>query len=65
MKVLYAITRWSNANRSHARHIDNGQGKPLCKTNSKRRMECWQEEDSKPNCLRCLKLQPPQEGEKT
>jgi hypothetical protein len=30
MKVVYGISRWSNASRAAARHIDNGEGKPLC-----------------------------------
>lgn len=30
MKLVYGISRWTNPSRPSARHIDNGEGKPLC-----------------------------------
>ena len=30
MKLVYGISRWSNPSKPASRHIDAGNGKPLC-----------------------------------
>jgi hypothetical protein len=44
MKLIYGISKWTNSSRASAIHIANTEGKPLC--NSKRKVFCWETEDS-------------------
>ena len=53
MDCVYGVSRWTNPYRASARHINNGDRKPLC--NPKRKRE-WQPEKAKPTCQRCIKL---------
>ena len=55
MKLVYAISRWSNPNRSAALHIDNGEGKPLC-GGAGRKAFSWEREEGEPTCTRCVRL---------
>ena len=55
MKTVYAISRWSNAYRSAARHVDNGEGKPLC-GGAGRKAFVWEREESEPTCKRCKQI---------
>ena len=55
MKTVYAISRWSNARRGAARHIDNGEGKPLC-GGAGRKAFSWESEEGEPTCKRCIRL---------
>lgn len=55
MKTVYAISRWSNASRAAARHIDNGEGKPLC-GGAGRKAFSWEREDGEPTCKHCIRL---------
>ena len=54
-KTVYAISRWSNAHRAAARHIDNGEGKPLC-GGAGRKAFSWEQEEGEPTCKRCVRL---------
>jgi hypothetical protein len=53
--VVYAISRWSNPNRSAARHIDDGTGFPLCGGNGRKAFS-WETEQGEPTCEKCIKL---------
>lgn len=55
MKTVYAISRWSNASRAAARHIDNGEGKPLC-GGAGRKAFSWESEEGEPTCKSCVRL---------
>ena len=55
MKLVYAISRWTNPKRPTARHIDNGEGKPLCGGN-RREPLLWEHEEGEPTCKICLDL---------
>lgn len=54
MNLVYGISRWTNPSRASARHIDNGQGKPLCE--SKRKVVVWEKETGEPTCDKCIRL---------
>jgi hypothetical protein len=55
MKVVYGISRWSNPNRAAARHIDNGEGKPLCGGMGRKAIS-WERDEDEPTCKRCIRL---------
>ena len=55
MKVVYGISRWTNASRSGARHIDDGLGKPLCGGNG-RKTFTWEIEKGEPTCAKCAHI---------
>jgi len=52
MKLVYGISRWTNASRAGARHIDDSFGKPLCK--DKRKVSSWETEEGEPTCKKCI-----------
>ena len=52
VKLVYGITRWTNPNRASARHIDDGEGKPLCNSGRK---AFWQTSEGEPTCQRCIR----------
>lgn len=52
MKLVYGISRWTNASRASARHIDNSFGEPLCQ--SKRKVLSWEKEEGEPTCKKCI-----------
>jgi hypothetical protein len=54
MNLVYGISRWTNPYRAAARHIDNGQGKPLC--GGRGRKCTWQTEEGEPTCEVCKRL---------
>jgi len=54
MKLVYGISRWTNPYRASARHIDNGEGRPLC--NSGRKVFTWQPDEGEPTCKRCISI---------
>jgi hypothetical protein len=54
LACVYGISRWSNPNRSAARHIDDGTGKPLC---GNQRHKFWQTETATPTCESCKRKQ--------
>lgn len=53
MPVVYGISRWTNSSRPSARHIDNGNGRPLCQ--SKRKVLSWQSDVDVPTCKVCMR----------
>ena len=54
MRLVYGISRWTNPYRSSARHIDDGNGKPLCQ--DKRKVLSWEYEVGTPTCQKCIKI---------
>jgi len=56
MRVVYAITRWTNPSRPTARHIPNAQGKPLCGNKRMRRIAGYESEYGEPTCRECIRL---------
>jgi len=61
MKLVYGISRWTNSSRASARHIDNGNGLPLCGGNN-RKAFTWLKEEGEPTCQRCIKLKEAHNG---
>jgi hypothetical protein len=55
MKLVYGISRWTNPSRASARHIDNGEGRPLCGGRG-RRVAGWEKEEGEPTCAYCLRI---------
>jgi hypothetical protein len=55
MKLVYAISQQKNSRRPTARHIDNGNGKPLCGGNG-REPFFWAPEEGEPTCKICMDL---------
>jgi hypothetical protein len=51
VKLVYGISRWTNASRASARHIDNGNGKPLC---GDKRKAYWEQSEGEPTCKKCV-----------
>ena len=56
MKVVYAITRWTNPSRPTARHIPNAQGKPLCGNKRMKRIAGYEYEYGEPTCDTCKRI---------
>ena len=56
MKIVYEISRWSNASRAAARHIDDGTGKPLCGGAGHKTFTWESEVNSGPTCKRCTAI---------
>ena len=52
--LLYGISRWNNAKRHRLRHLDNGQGQPLC--GDPRRVFCYERDEGEPTCPKCHRL---------
>ena len=55
MKLVYAVGQRSHTKRPTARHIDNGDGKPLCGGNG-REPFFWAPEEGEPSCKICMDL---------
>lgn len=55
MKLVYAVSERSKAKRPTARHMDNGDGKPLCGGND-REPFFWASEEGEPTCKICMDL---------
>jgi hypothetical protein len=55
MKLVYAIPKRANSKRPAARHIDNGNGKPLCGGNG-REPYFWAPQEGEPTCKICQDL---------
>ena len=55
MKLVYAVSQWTKAKRLSARHIDNGERKPLCGGNG-RKPFFWAPEEGEPTCKICMDL---------
>jgi hypothetical protein len=55
MKLVYAVSQRTTAKRPTARHIDNGEGKPLCGGNG-REPFFWAPDEGESTCKICLDL---------
>ena len=56
MKLVYAITNYTNTTRELARHLDNGKGHPLCgRIGSK--VSGWKPEQGQPTCKLCIRYE--------
>lgn len=55
MKLVYAVSQRTKAKRLSARHIDNGEEKPLCGGNG-REPFFWASEEGEPTCKICMDL---------
>lgn len=55
MKLVYAVSQKTKSKRPTARHIDNGEGKPLCGGNG-REPFFWAPEEGEPTCKICMDL---------
>ena len=62
MKLVYAVSQRTKAKHPTARHIDNGEGKPLCGGNG-REPFFWAPEEGEPTCKICMDLAMMLEGE--
>jgi hypothetical protein len=62
MKLVYAVSQRTKSRRPTARHIDNGEGKPLCGGNG-REPFFWAPEEGEPTCKICLDLVTMRAGE--
>ena len=55
MKLVYAVSQQTKSKRPTARHMDNGEGKPLCGGNG-REPFFWATEEGEPTCKICMDL---------
>jgi len=55
MQLVYAVSQQTKSKRLTARHIDNGEGKPLCGGNG-REPFFWAPEEGEPTCKICMDL---------
>ena len=55
MKLVYAVSQWTNSKHPPARHLDNGEGKPLCGGNGRQPL-LWATEEGEPTCRICMDL---------
>ena len=62
MKLVYAVSRWTNSKRPPARHLDNGDGKPMCGGNGREPL-LWAPEEGEPTCKICQDLAIMMQGE--
>jgi hypothetical protein len=53
MQLVYAVSQQTKSKRPTARHIDNGEGKPLC---GGREPFFWAPEEGEPTCKICMDL---------
>jgi hypothetical protein len=62
MKLVYAVSQGTNSKRPTARHLDNGNGRPLCGGNG-RGPFFWAPEEGEPTCEICQDLAMMTDGE--
>jgi hypothetical protein len=62
MKLVYAVSERTNSKRPTARHLDKGNGRPLCGGNG-RESFFWAPEEGEPTCKICQDLAMMMEGE--
>lgn len=55
MNLVYGISRWTNANRTGARHIDDGHGLPVCGGRG-RKVLSWEKDTGTPTCKQCWRM---------
>ncbi len=62
MKLVYAVSQRDDPRRPAARHIDNGNGGPMCGGNG-REPFFWASEEGDPTCKICKNLAAMDHGE--
>ena len=55
MKLVYAVSQRTDPKRPAARHLDNGEGKPMCGGNGREPL-LWAPEEGEPTCKICIDL---------
>ena len=55
MKLVYAVSQRMDPKRPAARHLDNGEGKPMCGGNGREPL-LWAPEEGEPTCKICMDL---------
>ena len=55
MRLVFAVSQRTNPKHPVARHIDNGNGRPLCGGNG-REPFFWAPEEGQPTCKICMDL---------
>jgi hypothetical protein len=55
MKLVYGVSQWMDPKLPAARHLDNGDGKPMCGDNG-RELLLWAPEEGEPTCKICVDL---------
>jgi hypothetical protein len=55
MKLVYAVSQRMNARRPTARHLDNGESRPLCGGNG-REPFFWAPDEGEPTCKICMDI---------
>lgn len=55
MKLVFAVSQGIRSRQPTSRHIDNGEGKPLCGGNG-REPWLWAPEEGEPTCKICMDL---------
>ncbi len=55
MKLVYAVSERANPKRPPARHLDDGNGRPMCGGNG-REPFVWAPEEGEPTCKICMDL---------
>ena len=53
MKLVYSVSQWTNSKRPPVRHINNGEGKPMCGGNGRQPL-LWATEEGEPTCKICM-----------
>jgi len=56
MRVIYPITRWTNASRATARHIPDSSNRPLCGNKRMKHIAGYEAENGEPTCKACIRL---------
>jgi len=62
MKLVYAVSERPDLKRPAARHLDNGEGKPMCGGNGREPL-LWASEEGEPTCKICIDLAMMTQGE--
>lgn len=55
MKLVYAVSERANPKRPAARHLDDGNGRPICGGNGREPI-VWAPEEGEPTCKICMDL---------
>lgn len=55
MKLVYALSQRTNSKSPAARHLDDGNGRPLCGGNG-REPFFWAPDEGEPTCKICMNL---------
>jgi hypothetical protein len=55
MKLVYAVSQRMHPKHPAARHLDNGEGKPMCGGNGRQPL-LWATEECEPTCKICIDL---------